>query len=115
MKPITAVVMSIAILLFTVATHAHEVTYKGTVVTVALNPYAAADGVLARLEVKVIDRERTMVFDIMQWKTKVFRGDHAVPFAEARIQKDERVAVTINHEEPGGGALEIRLAARDRA
>lgn len=90
---------------------AHEVTYKGTVAAVEPNPYVASDGVLARLEVKVSDRKRTMVFDVTQ-STKLWRGNSMVPFAAAYIEKDEPVAVTINHEEPDAGALEIRLAAQ---
>ncbi len=113
MRKITALLLSVATLLFTAATFlAHEVTYKGTVVAVEPNRYAAADGVVAKIEVKVIDRKRTIVFEIVQWKTKLFRGQNAVSFTEARIQKDERVAVTVNHDEPGEGALEIRLEAR---
>jgi hypothetical protein len=89
---------------------AHEVTYEGTVVAVELNRYVASDGVLARLEVKVSDRRRTMIVDITQY-TKLWRGDSTVSFAETRIQKDELVTVTINDEEADKGALEIRLGA----
>lgn len=90
---------------------AHEVTYEGTVAAVEPNRYAASDGVLARLELKVSDRKRTMIVDITQY-TRLRRGNSTVSFAEARIQKDEPVAVTISDEEPDKGALEIRLAAQ---
>ncbi len=90
---------------------AHEVTYQGTVVAVEPNRYAASDGVLARLEVKVSDRKRTMIVDITHY-TRLWRGNSTVSFAEARMQKDEPVTVTISDEEPDKGALEIRLAAQ---
>ena len=48
-------------------------------------------------------------------KTKVLRGDTHVSFADAHIQKDERVAVIVDPDESGSEALEIRLAARDPA
>ena len=89
-------------------TTAHEVTYKGTVVSIELNRYAASDGVLARLEVRVGDRARTMTFDITQY-TRLLRGNSTVSFAAARIQKDEAVAVRFSDEEADKGALEVRL------
>lgn len=100
----TIVVLTIAMIA------AHEVTYRGTVAAVEPNPYAAADGILARLEVKVDDRTRTMVFDITQY-TRLWRGSSSVTFAAARIEKDEPVTVTFSDEEAEKGALEIRLTA----
>jgi hypothetical protein len=83
---------------------AHEVTYKGTVIVVEATT----------LRVSVIDdatkKTTPMSFGVTP-KTRVFRGDTLVPFAKAGIQKGERVAVTINHDEPGQKATEIRLAA----
>ena len=114
MRLITALLLSVATLLFTAAPLlAHEVTYKGTVVAVELNRYTASSGVVATIEIKVTNRERTTVFDVMQWTTKVFRGGAAVSFADARIQNGEAVAVIINHDVPNQGALEIRLAAQE--
>ena len=87
---------------------AHEETYKGTVMAVDA----------AKVQVKVIDekskKEIAMDF-VVTVKTKVLRGDKTVSFADARIQKDERIAVTVNHDEPGHKATVIRLAARDAA
>jgi len=54
------------------------------VAAVEANPYAASDGVLARLELKVGDRQRTMVFDVRQ-NTKLWRGNSMVLLAGARI------------------------------
>ena len=119
MRQITAILLSAAVLLFTAATLlAHEVTYKGTVISAEAGQYAQLDGSVAEIQeiqVKVIDdrskKETPMVFTVTD-KTSVFRGDMTVSFAEAHIQKDERVAVTIDHDKPGDDALEIRLAPR---
>lgn len=107
----TAIILAASCVL---PTTAHEVTYKGTVVSIELNRYAASDGILARLEVKVGDRARTRVFEITQY-TKLWRGNGSVPFAAVRIQKDEAVAVTFSDEEADKGALEIRLPAVETA
>jgi hypothetical protein len=90
---------------------AHEVKYEGTVVVVEVNRFAASDGILARLEVKVSERGRTMIFDITH-HTKLWRGNNSVTFAAARIQNGEPVEVTFSDEEEEKGALEVRLQAR---
>lgn len=83
---------------------AHEVTYKGTVIAVESTT----------LRVSVIDdatkKASPMAFAITE-RTRVYRGDKVVSITQARIQKGERIAVTINHDEPGQKATEIRLAA----
>jgi hypothetical protein len=83
---------------------AHEVTYRGTVIVVAA----------AKIQVKVIDaktkKEVPMDFAVTA-RTKVLRGDKTVTFADARIQKDERIAVTVNNDEDETRAITIRLAA----
>ena len=106
-RPWIAVILAASSVLLTTA---HEVTYKGTVASVELYRYAASDGVLARLEVKVGDRGRPMTFDITQYTT-MWRGSRTVPLAAVRIQKNEAVAVTFSDEEADKGALEIRLPA----
>ena len=113
MKHLTSAVWLTAAMFFLAmaAIVAHEVTYKGTVAVVEPNPYVASDGVLARLELKVSDRQRALVFDVTQ-NTKLWRGNSTVSFAAAGIEKDEPAAVTINHDDPDAGALEIRLAAQ---
>ena len=82
---------------------AHEETFKGTVVTVEA----------AKLQVKVIDektkKESTMEFGVTA-KTKIYRGTKTVSFKDAQIKKDERIAVTVNHDVPGHDATVIRLA-----
>lgn len=113
MKSVAAVISLTGVMAFCVvaAIAAHEVTYNGTVAAVKPNRYSASDGVLATVELSVSDRRRPMVFDVTQ-NTRVWRGDNMVSFAAARIEKGESAAVTINHEEPEAGALEIRLEAQ---
>lgn len=83
---------------------AHEETYKGTVMTVE------AAAVQVKVVAEASRKEAPMTFSVTT-KTKVFRGDKAMSFADAHIQKDERIAVTINHDEAGHSATVIRLAA----
>ena len=90
---------------------AHDVTYEGTVAAIKRNPYAASSGILATLDVQVRGRKRPMKFDITQ-ETRLVRGNSVVSLAEARIEKNEPVAVTINHDDPGQGAIEVRLTAQ---
>ena len=105
MRRVTGLLMGAVVLLVSgTSLLAHEETYKGTVVSV----------VAARVQVKVIDektkKESTMDFTITA-KTKVLRGDKVVTFAEAKIQKDERIAVTVNHDVSMTDATVIRLVA----
>ena len=87
-----------------VSVRAHEETFRGAVI--ALNK--------EKLEVMVINektkKDAPMVFEITA-KTRVFRGDKEVKIADAHITKDERIAVTINHDTPGQKATIVRLAA----
>ena len=103
-----AVLSAVLVYLAGAVALAHEVVYTGTVVTVET----------AKVEVNVLDedtkKETAMVFTVTD-KTKVLRGDTHVSFADAHIQKDERVAVIVDPDESGSEALEIRLAARDPA
>lgn len=103
-KHITAAFVAVAIVLMAgVAGLAHEMTYKGTVMA----------STASNVQVKVIDdsskKETPTTFKVTP-KTKVFRGDKAVGFADAHIQKDERVAVTVDHDQDGLAAIVIRLA-----
>jgi hypothetical protein len=83
---------------------AHEETYKGTVISIKSD----------KVQVSVVD-ERTTKTSTMEFvvtaKTKVLRGDKVVKFSEARIQKDERIVVTVNHDVSMTNAVVIRLAA----
>ncbi len=105
MKTMAAAVASaVMVMAATAAILAHPMTYKGTVVSVAA----------ASLQVKAMDdmtkKESTMTFKVSE-KTKVYRGDKLVTFVDAKVMKDERIAVTINMDEAPDAALEIRLAA----
>lgn len=88
----------------TIVLQAHEETFKGTVITLKDQ----------KLEVLVLNektkKEAPMTFEVTA-KTKILRGDKEVKAADAHITKDERIAVTINHDVPGNKATVIRLAA----
>ena len=83
---------------------AHEETYKGTVISTTK----------AKVQISVID-EKTKKVSSMEFaitsKTKVLRGEKLVKFSDARIKKDERIAVTVNHDKSMTDAVVIRLAA----
>lgn len=106
MRRVTGLVISAVLLMSGIALLAHEETYKGTVMSVAS----------AKVQITVIDektkKESTMDFTITA-KTKVLRGEKVVTFAEAKIQKDERIAVTVNHDVSMTDATVIRLAAKE--
>ena len=102
---VTAVVIAaIVALIGVVPLAAHEETYKGTVIALKKN----------KLEVLVLNektkQEAPMVFELTD-KTKILRGTAVVKLADAHITKEERIAVTINHDVPGQKATVIRLAA----
>jgi len=86
---------------------AHDVMYPGTVTTVEA----------AHLQVRTVDPDSkkavTLWFTVTK-DTQVKRGERVVTYAEAKVQKDERVVVIINHEEMGSetAAKEVRLAAK---
>ena len=104
MRAIAAVVASVAVMAVATVVLAHPMTYKGTVVSVDATS----------LQVKATDdmtkKESTMTFKVTD-KTKVYRGEKLVTFGEAKVQKDERIAVTVNMDQSPDAALEIRLAA----
>ena len=98
------VIAAVVTLIGIVPLAAHEETYKGTVITLKEK----------KLEVLVLNektkKEARMVFELTD-KTKIFRGTAQVKLADAHISKEERVAVTINHDAQGQKATVIRLAA----
>lgn len=104
MRKVSALVVGVVMAAAaTVTLMAHPMTYKGTVVAVAKNSlqvYAMDD---------MTKKASTMTFKVNE-KTKVRRGKTLVTFADARIQKDERIAVTVNTDRAPDAALEIRLA-----
>ena len=100
----TLLLGAVAVCLIGTTVLAHEVTYRGTVIAVEA----------AKVQVKVTDektkKEAPMDFTVTA-RTKVLRGDKTVSFADAKIQKDERISVTVNNDEDGHHAITIRLAA----
>ena len=84
---------------------AHEVTHKGTVVT--------ADAKAVKVTVVNIKTKKPedMVFKLED-VTKILRGDKVVKFAEAKIAKGEKIAVTVDHDGDPEAAMVIRLDAK---
>ena len=101
-------VMALAVAGTTV--RAHEETYKGTVISTNITTKAP------KVQVSVVN-EKTKKTSTMEFvvtaKTKVLRGDKVVKFSEARIKKNERIVVTVNHDVSMTNAVVIRLAAVD--
>jgi len=83
----------------------HEITYKGTVVS--------ADD--KKVVVTVVN-EKTRKPEAMTFKhdaeTKILREDKVVTYAQAKIVKGEKIAVTINHDDLPEFAVVIRLDAK---
>jgi hypothetical protein len=55
-------------------------------------------------------KEAPMTFEVTS-RTKVYRGETEVKFADAKIQKAERIVVTVNHDVSATRATIVRLAA----
>ena len=96
---------------------AHEVTHTGTVVALKTVGYAQPDGgtrEVRELEVAVVDpKTRTAanrVFTITD-STKVTRAGTPVPTADLTARKGEKVAVVVDHDEPGDEAIYVRFDA----
>ena len=104
MKRVASLVAVLALFLAVAPLFAHEETYKGTVISMKK----------AKVQISVID-EKTKKVSAMEFaitsKTKVLRGDKVVKFSDAHIKKDERIAVTVNHDDSMTDAVVIRLAA----
>ena len=96
---------------------AHEVTHNGTVVALKTARYAQPNGgtrEVRELEVAVVDpktkRVANRVFTITE-KTKITRAGKPVTTADVTAQKDEKVAVVVDHDRPGDEAIAVRLEA----
>lgn len=102
---IRSVSIAVGICLLTASVFAHEVTYKGKVVSTDKTA----------VKVTVIDAKTKKPMDLtftVDKDTKVLRGDKAVVFADARIEKGEAIAVTVDHDLDEDLALVVRLDAR---
>lgn len=93
---------AVAVCLLGATVVAHQVTFKGTVISAAETT----------IKVMVVDEKTKKPapksFDLDK-ETKILRGDKLVTFASARIQKDEKIAVTIDHDVDETLAIVIRL------
>ena len=96
---------------------AHEVTHNGTVVALETAKYAQPGGgsrEVRELEVAVVDpktkKVANRVFTITD-KTKITRAGKAVAVGEVTAQKDEKVAVVVDHDKPGDEAIHVRFEA----
>jgi inosine-uridine nucleoside N-ribohydrolase len=103
MKLRTRVYLTALALCVSVATlAAHEVTYKGKVVS----------NEERTVVVKVVDAE-TEAESSMTFKfnvdTKVLRGDTLVPLAQANLKKDENISVTVDLDVDEFLAVVVRL------
>jgi hypothetical protein len=95
---------------------AHEVTHNGTVVALKTATYAQPNGgarEVRELEVAVVDpktkKVANRVFTITD-KTKITRAGKAVTPGDVTAQKDEKVAVVVDHDKPGDEAIQVRFA-----
>ena len=96
---------------------AHEVTHNGTVVALKTATYAQPSGgtrEVRELEVAVVDpktkKVANRVFTITD-KTKITRAGKPVTAVDVNAQKDEKVAVVIDHDKPGDEAIHVRFEA----
>ena len=94
---------------------AHEVTHNGSVVALKTAKYAQPGGgtrEARELEVAVVDPKTKQVanrvFTITD-KTKITRAGRAVAVADVTAQKDEKVAVVVDHDKPGDEAIQVRF------
>jgi hypothetical protein len=95
----------------------HEVTHNGTVVALKTEKYAQPGGgsrEVRELEVAVVDpktkKVANRIFTISE-RTKVTRAGKPVAGADVTAQKDEKVAVVVDHDKPGDQAIHVRFAA----
>jgi len=96
---------------------AHEVTHNGTVVALKTAKYAQPSGgtrEVRELQVAVVDpktkKVANRVFTITD-KTKITRAGKPVTTADVTAEKDEKVAVVVDHDKPGDEAIHVRFDA----
>jgi hypothetical protein len=116
LKHITAMLLAAVVLVVVPANlAAHEVTHNGTVIALKTAKYAQPSGgtrEVRELEVAVVDPKTksvsNRVFTIND-KTKITRAGKPVTTAEVNAQKDEKVAVVVDHDKPGDEAIQVRF------
>lgn len=116
-RTLTTLLAALAIVSVPVLLSAHEVTHNGTVVALKTAKYAQPNGgsrEVRELEVAVVDpktkKVANRVFTITD-KTKITRAGKAVAVADVTAQKDEKVAVVVDHDKPGDEAIQVRFDA----
>jgi len=95
-------ILAVALCLVGTTLHAHQVTFKGTVVS--------ADKTSVKITV-VDEKTKKPVqksFDFDK-ETKILRGDKLVSIEQARIVKGDKISVTIDHDVDETLAIVIRL------
>jgi hypothetical protein len=118
MKILAAALLAVA---FGLASHsilsAHQVTHQGTVVALKTAKYAQPNGgsrEVRELEVTVVDpktkKAANRVFTITD-KTRLLRAGKPIKAVDVTAQKDEKVAVVVDHDKPGDEAIEVRFEA----
>ena len=117
-RSLTALLAALAILTVPALLSAHEVTHNGTVVALKTAKYAQPNGgsrEVRELEVAVVDpktkKVANRVFTITD-KTKITRAGNVVAVADVTAQKDEKVAVVVDHDKPGDEAIQVRFDAK---
>jgi hypothetical protein len=102
MKAFTVLLGAVVFALTSVSLIAHQETFKGKVIAVER----------ASVRVNVVDpktkKEAPKTFTTNA-ETKVLRGDAVVTLASAKIQPNENIAVTVDHDVDVNLALVIRL------
>jgi hypothetical protein len=117
MRRFTVTLAAAAVVVGLAPLSAHDVTHNGTVVALKTAKYAQPSGgsrEVRELEVAVVDpktkKVANRVFTITD-KTKITRAGKPVTNAEVTAQKDERVAVVVDHDKPGDEAIHVRFQA----
>jgi hypothetical protein len=114
---LTGLLAAVALLIVPALLSAHEVTHNGTVVALKTAKYAQPTGgtrEVRELEVAVVDpktkKVANRVFTITD-KTTITRAGKPVSTADVTAQKDEKVAVVVDHDKPGDEAIRVQFAA----
>jgi hypothetical protein len=112
-----ALLAAVVLVVFPALLSAHEVTHNGTVVALETAKYAQPNGgtrEVRELEVAVVDpktkKVANRVFTITD-KTKITRAGKPVTTVDVTAQKDEKVAVVVDHDKPGDEAIHVRFEA----
>jgi hypothetical protein len=113
----TGLLAAVALVVVPAILSAHEVTHNGTVVALKTARYAQPSGgtrEVRELEVAVVDpktkKVANRVFTITD-KTTITRAGKPVTTADLTAQKDEKVAVVVDHDKPGDEAIRVQFDA----